>query len=244
MEKKRITYNKPIVYWSFRIYTSDNHAAPWEFSHEDYDGAPDAGDQRCGEGKTLEDCIDQINEMYTHSEYYGLTSKHETIHYFGTGLSEPGHYFFDLSGESINSSKLDFNNIPFNPEKLAIDEEKGRVKFFWRGDYTILRIEGSCSDKRWGTKSVFFVKDNIPATEMMHLVKSNKVAQKMFEKMDFEVNWPDLEIKNQSPPLNVKTRITTLLKKYSEFLQSKGYIESDWNIKPPFAIDEFLNTLK
>ncbi len=32
------------------------------YAHEDYDGAPDSGDHRCGFGKTREDCIERIEE--------------------------------------------------------------------------------------------------------------------------------------------------------------------------------------
>jgi hypothetical protein len=35
----------------------------WEFSHKDYDGAPDANDNRAGHGPTLDDCKAQIDEM-------------------------------------------------------------------------------------------------------------------------------------------------------------------------------------
>ena len=42
---------------------------PWEFVHDDYDGAPDAIDGRCGSGKTMEDCVEQIIEMETESAW-------------------------------------------------------------------------------------------------------------------------------------------------------------------------------
>ncbi len=37
--------------------------------------------------------------------------------------------------------------------------------------------------------------------------------------------------------------IITLLEKYSIFLQDSGYLDTDWNTEPPFAIDEFMKTL-
>lgn len=33
------------------------------WSHVDYDGAPDSKDIRCGFGRTVEDCIRQIDDM-------------------------------------------------------------------------------------------------------------------------------------------------------------------------------------
>lgn len=32
----------------------------WDFVHEDYDGAPDGGDLRCGTGANIQDCLEQI----------------------------------------------------------------------------------------------------------------------------------------------------------------------------------------
>ena len=35
---------------------------PYTFVHKDYDGAPDSGDNRCGTGKSIEECKEQILE--------------------------------------------------------------------------------------------------------------------------------------------------------------------------------------
>lgn len=35
----------------------------WDFSHEDFDGAPDSGDNRCGKARSLEDACRQIDDM-------------------------------------------------------------------------------------------------------------------------------------------------------------------------------------
>lgn len=59
-------------YWygKYRIYLDPQPpAAPgWEafnyaFVHDDFDGAPDSGDNRCGNGRTLQECLDQIDEL-------------------------------------------------------------------------------------------------------------------------------------------------------------------------------------
>ena len=34
----------------------------WQYSHEDYDGAPDSGDDRCGFADSEQDAKDQIEE--------------------------------------------------------------------------------------------------------------------------------------------------------------------------------------
>lgn len=33
------------------------------FSHKDFDGAPDSNDSRCGYGPTVEDCMEQIDDL-------------------------------------------------------------------------------------------------------------------------------------------------------------------------------------
>lgn len=35
----------------------------WAFVHEDFDGAPDSNDNRCGYGESPEDCIERIYEI-------------------------------------------------------------------------------------------------------------------------------------------------------------------------------------
>ena len=55
-----------IKYRGYSIYC-DRDCTPlkldWNFVHDDYDGAPDANDFRCGREKTIEDCIITINEI-------------------------------------------------------------------------------------------------------------------------------------------------------------------------------------
>jgi hypothetical protein len=40
----------------------------WGYVHEDYDGAPDSGDTRCGACPSVKACIDEINELHKGSE--------------------------------------------------------------------------------------------------------------------------------------------------------------------------------
>ena len=48
-----------ITYWAKPVPT---RAWDYDFAHEDYDGAPDSGDHRCGNGASVEDCKEQIDE--------------------------------------------------------------------------------------------------------------------------------------------------------------------------------------
>lgn len=36
----------------------------WCFAHDDFDGAPDSGDARCGYAKSADDCFTAIDEIY------------------------------------------------------------------------------------------------------------------------------------------------------------------------------------
>ena len=63
----RKTYPIKVEYRGYLIHLDvDGMTPPGEkfiFGHEDYCGAPDSGDNRCGVGITIEDCIEQINDI-------------------------------------------------------------------------------------------------------------------------------------------------------------------------------------
>lgn len=37
-----------------------------------------------------------------------------------------------------------------------------------------------------------------------------------------------------------RTQAIDILENYSKFLEKNGYMDTDWNSEPPYAIDEFL----
>lgn len=53
----------------YRSYTITYDPPPgptdqvYSFSHEDFDGAPDSSDNRCGRGSSIRDCEEQIDEL-------------------------------------------------------------------------------------------------------------------------------------------------------------------------------------
>ena len=55
-----------ITYWAKPVPT---RAWDYDFSHEDYDGAPDSGDHRCGNGASVEDCKEQIDDLIEDEEF-------------------------------------------------------------------------------------------------------------------------------------------------------------------------------
>lgn len=48
-------------------YSRDNY----EFIHDDFDGAPDSKDMRYGTGKTVADCMSQIDEQIAEDQDNG-----------------------------------------------------------------------------------------------------------------------------------------------------------------------------
>lgn len=61
------TWDNPIWYRGFRIYKSWSGFVNWEYVHDDYDGAEDARDNRCGYGQTIDECKAEIDECWPDS---------------------------------------------------------------------------------------------------------------------------------------------------------------------------------
>lgn len=57
------SWDNPIWYNKWRIYLSDDveiHGYEYEYVHDDFDGAPDAGDSRCGIASSVKAAIVEI----------------------------------------------------------------------------------------------------------------------------------------------------------------------------------------
>lgn len=117
------------------------------------------------------------------------------LEYFGTELDCAGHYFWNPDGDILRRSKRRFDSLPFNPEELPRrakheSRKKGEVDFYHENGYSIIAIEGSCYDKRWGSKSVFFIKSDVMNAEQMHcLLMTTEITKKIIDKMPFQVQW-------------------------------------------------------
>jgi hypothetical protein len=116
------------------------------------------------------------------------------MNYFGTDLDQPGHYFWELQGMSFIRSRINFNDCPFNPEALPYSDTKyipqlGTVQFYNFVGFSICAIQGSCRDSRTGSKSIFFIKENLTSSEMKERILSIPIAVKMINQMPFKVKW-------------------------------------------------------
>ena len=112
--------------------------------------------------------------------------------YFGTDLNSAGHFLWDVAETMLYNRGLGFNEIPFDPESLPRYEkgeqrQKGDVRFYFENCYSICAIEGSCIDQRGGTKSVFFIKEDLTQEELVNKIKDIPIAMQIIDKMPFSV---------------------------------------------------------
>lgn len=114
------------------------------------------------------------------------------MNYYGTNLTEYGHYFWKLNDTQLIYKGLDGKDEkpPFSPgDFLGSNAEKGLVGYFRLKGYSIIAIAGSCKDTRGGTKSVFWVKGEVEPTALKDMILAIPIAEKMIEQMPFEVQW-------------------------------------------------------
>lgn len=50
--------------FEYKDFTITYMSPDWDWVHKDFDGAPDANDSRYGYEKTVNDCIESIEEWY------------------------------------------------------------------------------------------------------------------------------------------------------------------------------------
>ena len=116
--------------------------------------------------------------------------------YFGTHLTEHGHYWWDVAEDNLFDPKVYGVELPFDPYKLCDIESdvkrfKGTMVFKNFKGLSVLAIEGSCTDYRWGTFSVFVVEEELSKEEMLCKMSCFPIIQKIINQMPFEVeiNW-------------------------------------------------------
>ena len=115
------------------------------------------------------------------------------IEYYGTLLDQAGHGFYTLTND-FDRNRTRFENLPFNPEGLPFHSREkdyidGIVRFYNVFGFTICAIAGSPYDKRGGSKSIFFVQEDLTREVFEEKLKANPVVQKIIKQMPFEVQW-------------------------------------------------------
>lgn len=114
------------------------------------------------------------------------------IHYFGTELTQAGHYFWELEGDGFYRSRIRFEDVPFNPEGMPVPKpgegiRNGTVKFYHLAHYSICAIAGSPKDTRPGSKSIFFWNVFLDEKTMIDAIKGTPIAMKIINQMPFPV---------------------------------------------------------
>lgn len=115
------------------------------------------------------------------------------IEYYGTLLDQAGHGFHTLTTR-FESNRTRFSGLPFNPEGLPFysrthEFPNGTVRFYNAFGFTICAIAGSPHDTRNGSKSIFFVQEDLTRDVFEAQLKANVVVQQIVSKMPFEVLW-------------------------------------------------------
>ena len=107
------------------------------------------------------------------------------MEYFGTPLDYACHGFHYCNGEYLSSSRVRFSDFcreAFNPESLVENDAykpNGNVYFFHKNGYSICNIVGGCYDKRPGTKTVFFIKEQLTNKELWDKINAIPVCKKI-----------------------------------------------------------------
>ena len=94
-----------IAYKDFIITRDDAPYTPYSFAAEDFDGAPDANDKRYGHGRSVRDCLDQIDFLIEENdvpEEKGLKAMDRIIRgvKLQIGGPEDGEWVPDLTTEA------------------------------------------------------------------------------------------------------------------------------------------------
>lgn len=127
------------------------------------------------------------------------------MYYFGTGLASAGHYFHRLEGNRIEFTRdVSFGDLPFNPEETLVGYSYMKPGSHWKygevffqvvGGYSVLSIAGSCYDHRTGTKTVFFVKEEMTRSEMVTRLAGIPAALKIIGQMEEKYGPVDWSVK-------------------------------------------------
>lgn len=117
------------------------------------------------------------------------------IYYYGTSLESAGHDFWncnvDFIGKEYGFRYSEFSKSFFCPETMADGKnlKNGDVIYDRIGKYTIIYIEGSCSDTRGSSKSVFFTDEKIRFGDFAVKIMETPICNKIIKKCPFEINW-------------------------------------------------------
>lgn len=114
------------------------------------------------------------------------------IEYYGTRLDQAGHYLYILEGNQMNTNRRSFGNMPFNAEGLPYAGDKlayknGTVKWYNCFGFTICAIAGSCYDDRLGSKTIFFIEEDLTIAVFSKMLREIPIVQKIISQMKFPV---------------------------------------------------------
>ena len=120
-------------------------------------------------------------------------SEKPIIYYFGTNVNGIGHNFYALYDHEVYLNKSFFQQvvkeIGFDPETLPKNTSvKGAHEFYHINGYSVLAILGSCSDRRAGSKSIFYVNEIVTEAQIAQAILSTPSAKAIIDAMPFDVS--------------------------------------------------------
>lgn len=97
---------------------------------------------------------------------------------------------WSLEGKQLFRNRIKLGDCPFNPEALPyLKYTNGDVGLYHCFGFTILAICGSCSDKRSGSKSIFWIEGNFTEAEMKEKIMAIPIGEKIIKQFPFTVRW-------------------------------------------------------
>ncbi len=112
------------------------------------------------------------------------------VKYYGTSLTEKGHYLVYLESQGLDWRKsLDIRKYPFDIYGFTKAQPNGFVSKEIIGKYKIIAIQGSCIDARGGCVSVFITEEDVTIGQFEEYLLNHPWVIKMLDMMPFDVDF-------------------------------------------------------
>lgn len=109
----------------------------------------------------------------------------KALYYFGTEIGCIGHYVHQLKSNYIEEVNI---KLPFDPENYPKNPiRNGHSEFHVFEGWSIFAITGSCSDRRGGSKTVFFINEVVSIDDLISLIKESRYAMRIINSLPFDV---------------------------------------------------------
>jgi hypothetical protein len=110
------------------------------------------------------------------------------LFYFGTKFNEHGHFIYNIQKGEFENTNFKFPHYDLlykcNDNKSEKGyNTKGDYSFHQKDNFTILSINGSIADDRFGTVTSFYIEEWQPISYFIEILKINKMAIEILNKL-------------------------------------------------------------